>query len=159
MSAYGSVVGFKAWADARGHVYAAYSDTLIAQALLRASEYIDAQFVGLFPGERANGRDQDREWPRSDAYDRDGSLISSTAVPPEIENATYEGALRELAQAGSLAPDVRPGGGVVTRVKAGSTEVEFANTGATRASFSAIRNALVPILLAGSGMMGRITRA
>lgn len=158
MSAYGSTAGYKAWADARGYTYAGFTDAQIDAARLRASDYIDGQFKRLFPGERANGRDQDREWPRSDAYDREGSLIPSTTVPVEIENATYEGTRRELAQADSLAPDIRPGGGVVTRVKAGSTEVEFANTGSSQPSFTAIRNALAPLILAGAGM-GSVTRA
>lgn len=156
--AYSTATAFKAWADASGYSYAGKTDAEILQALVRASRYIDGRFVGRFPGYRTDGRDQVREWPRYDAYDRNGSLIGSAEIPREIIEATHEGARRELAASGSLSPDIKPGGGVVTRLKAGETEVEFANTGATQATITSIDNALASLLTGGRGI-GALTRA
>lgn len=158
MTAYGTDAGYKAWADARGVAYGAYTDAQIAAARLRASEFIDAEYGASFPGLKTSGRSQDRAWPRSGAYDIEGYSIASTVVPDEIVNATYEGTKRELASAGSLAPDVKAGGGVVTRVKAGSTEVEFANNGATSATFKAIRQALSTLIRIRSAYSGTVVR-
>ena len=156
MAAYGSATLYKAWADARGYTYG--SDALINTALLRASEYVDAKYGDAFEGLKAGGRDQERQWPRSGACDREGYGFTSTEVPQALLNAVYEAAKRELASTGSLAPDVKAGGGVATRVKAGSVEVEFANTGTTYPSFPAIDAALSSLLIVRSPYSGRVVR-
>lgn len=78
-------------------------------ALRRATQWIDATYRLRFPGYRTSGRDQALEWPRTNAWDAAGESIATDEIPTEIKNATAEAAVRELASAGSLSPDVTPG--------------------------------------------------
>lgn len=156
---YGAVAGYKTWADARGVSYAASTDDQIGDALLRASEYIDAAYLGVWPGVKTSGRSQERQWPRAGVWDAAGYPVDADAVPTEVENATYEGANRELTTTGSLAVDVKPGGGVIRRVKAGSVEVEYQANAATQTTFTRIDQALAPLIGAQSGYSGRSSRA
>lgn len=104
---YGTVAGADAYHLARGNTaWAAGTDANKLSALYRASEYIDGTYRGRFSGYRTEGRDQTLEWPRTNATDIEGNFIATTTIPTEIVNATYEGALRELAETGALAPDV-----------------------------------------------------
>ena len=155
---YGSDAGFKAWADARAVSYAGKTDDDIAAARLRASEAIDGRYRARFEGQKTGGRAQDREWPRAGACDREGLGIASDVIPAEIENATYEGTVRELASAGSLSPDIQAGAKVLKRVKAGSTELEYALQGTTTATFQRIDQALAPLIGAVSRYSGRVAR-
>lgn len=159
MTAYGSTDGYKAWADARGVAYADKTDDEIDQARLRASEYVDAAYRDSFDGVRTEGRAQDREWPRTGACDREGNPLPGDAVPDEIDNATYEGTKRELASPGSLNPDIKPGGGVVRRVKAGSVEVEYQTDASLTKTFQAIEQALGSLLVMRSRYSGTTARA
>lgn len=154
---YGTVAGYKAWADDRGTSYSGKSDTQIEQALVRASEYIDGAYS--FQGLKADGRSQERQWPRAWAMDAEGYGIASDAIPVEVVNATYEGTVRELVAAGALNKDVKPGGGVVRRVRAGSTEVEFQSNAATETTFTRIDQALAPLIGARSRYSGSASRA
>jgi hypothetical protein len=52
-------------------------------------------------GEALRGRDQTTAWPRRDAWDYNGDLV--TGVPPEVKEAANEYGLRALSAA--LAPD------------------------------------------------------
>lgn len=56
-------------------------------------------------GTKAGGRSQEEEWPRDNAKDTEGNDIPNDEVPREAEYATYEAALRELVNPGSLSPD------------------------------------------------------
>lgn len=108
---YGTYAGFKAYHDARLNGYTD-NQAAIEAALLRASEYVDYRYSTRFPGEKTGARDQDREWPRisnviSIVQDIYYNEISSTVIPSEIENATYEIALREQVTPGVMHPDVR----------------------------------------------------
>lgn len=78
-------------------------------ALVRATAWIDATYRSRFPGKRASGRDQALEWPRAEAKDAEGEDIGTDEIPQEIEDATAEAAIREIASPGSLSPDVTPG--------------------------------------------------
>ena len=159
MAGYGTTVGYKAWADARGVTYSAYTDTQIDQARERASDYIDGSYRSQFPGTKTDGREQAREWPRENAYDREGLSIDSDETPVEIENATYEGTKRELASPYTLVPDLKAGGGVLKRVKAGSVEVEYDNDGTVTTTFEAIAQALGSLLVVRSRYSGVAVRA
>lgn len=156
---YGSTAGFRAFADKRGLSYAGKTAEQMRQALYRASEYVDSAYRSQFPGVKTGGRAQVREWPRAGAVDREGLGIDSDEAPDEIENATYEGAIRELASPGSLSPDIKAGGGVVSRVKAGSVEVEFATDGSLVKTFQAIERALGSLLVMRSRYSGTTARA
>jgi len=132
------------------------------QALLRASEYIDYHFRSSFPGYKTGLRTQTREWPRAWAFDIEHNSIDDDEVPIEVERATYEAALRELATPGSLLPDVTPRD-QVKREKVGPIEVEY-NTpptaGASMPILTIVRGILAPILTgpAMSSVVGKAVR-
>lgn len=72
--------------------------------IIRASEYVDKRFGIRFVGLRST-KDQGLEWPRDDAFDLDGYLLSSVdEVPRNLKKAVAEYALRALI-CGVLAPD------------------------------------------------------
>jgi hypothetical protein len=74
------------------------------QAIVRASDYIDKRFGRRFRGLR-NTKEQGLEWPRTDAFDDDGFLLSGAdALPRQLLKACAEYALR-AAVCGILAPD------------------------------------------------------
>lgn len=103
---YGTLAASKTYHAARTNPeWAAASDADLLAALLIASEWIDARYRSKFPGVQYAGRSQVRAWPRSGAVDVDGWSVDPLTVPPEIENATYEAALREIITPGSLSVD------------------------------------------------------
>src|SRR5262245_49728437 len=116
--------GNSAWA-------AAASDAIRTAALVRGTQYIDGRYSGRWPGTRTDGRDQPLAWPRTDAEDIEGNEIDEDEVPIEVEHATYEAALRELATPGSLSPDYTASERVV-REKVDVLEVQYSdrNSGA-----------------------------
>lgn len=108
MANYGTVVAYKAYHTERGTVIGSHSDPAILEALLVASEWIDAKYRSLFPGLKIGMRDQVREWPRSGALDYYGYAVSSLVVPVEIEYSVYEAALIHLTGAKALSVDWTP---------------------------------------------------
>jgi hypothetical protein len=73
-------------------------------AIVRATSYIDKRFGRRFVGVRAT-KGQGLEWPRLNAFDQDGFLLSDVdAIPRQLLKATAEYALR-AAVCGILAPD------------------------------------------------------
>ncbi len=106
--------------DANAYVSEAYADThhadrnntawatfLTAEkeaAIIRASDYLDKRFASRFVGVRKT-KSQGLEWPRVNAFDQDGYLLSGVDdIPRQIEKATAEYALRAV-MCGVLAPD------------------------------------------------------
>jgi hypothetical protein len=129
---YGSVAGADAYHEARGNTAWTGTDEQKEAALTRASAYIDGlgtqvpitQCVQVFPGKKVGGRSQTLQWPRSGAVDSEGDAIDPASVPIEVEQATYEAALRELVKPGSLNPDY-VSTSAVKRAKVGPLETEF----------------------------------
>lgn len=127
MSKYGNVTDADAYHLERGN--GVWSDATTEQknaALLVASEWIDDRFGGQFPGYRTGLREQVREWPRTNAVDMYGYSIGSGSVPSEIERATYEVALREIASAGQLFKDWTPGKEKLSVAVSGAVSVTYA---------------------------------
>lgn len=112
------------YCEDRAITLASSDDDAIEAALVRATAAIDGGYRMAFPGYRASARDQALEWPRLAAYDYEGILIDGTSVPPEVKQATCETAIRELADPGSMTPDLERGG-FIRRMKAGSVEIEY----------------------------------
>lgn len=81
-------------------------DTLKENAIRRASTWITEAF--RWKGAPVNGRTQALGWPRAYVIDREGYSVASNAVPDEIQRATAEVALRELATVGAMTPDFTP---------------------------------------------------
>lgn len=131
---YGTLADSKTYHAERGNTaWAAGADADLTIALLRGAEYVDNAYATQFPGYKTGYRDQVREWPRTDAADRDGNAIATDEIPDEVINATYEAALRELATPGSLRPDfvssqqvksVRVEGAVSREFFAGDTGID-----------------------------------
>ncbi|WP_370599560.1 DnaT-like ssDNA-binding protein [Pseudomonas nitroreducens] len=129
---YGTVAGADAYHQARGNAAWTGTDEAKTAALTRASAYIDGlgtqmpvtQCVLVFPGKKVGGRGQALQWPRTGAVDREGDPIDAGSVPTEVEQATYEAALRELVKPGSLNPDY-VATTAVKRAKVGPLETEF----------------------------------
>jgi len=102
-------------------------------ALIRATDYIDGRYrillrsgrwASMFPGVRTAGRGQPNEWPRTRAIDNEGAPIPADEVPVEVVQASYEAALRELANPGSLSPDY-VASEAVSKEKVGPIEVTY----------------------------------
>lgn len=88
--------GNTAWDD--------FTDSEQQQAIIRASDYIDQRFGIRFVGLRKT-KSQGNEWPRLDAFDADGYLLSGPdALPRQLLKACAEYALR-AALYQTLAPD------------------------------------------------------
>lgn len=142
---YGTEADFDAYCEARGITPA---DGDVEPALLRASVWIDGMFRSRFSGTRTEGRDQVRQWPRTGATDVDDEDIADDEVPVEVEQATYEAALRELTRPGSLTPDY-VASTQVKRKKVGPIEVEYRDAygaDAVRPCVSVVEDILAPLL-------------
>ncbi|WP_414461816.1 DnaT-like ssDNA-binding protein [Hyphomicrobium sp. DY-1] len=107
---YGTIEQASAYHDARGNAAWAAADSspdsARLAALVRASTWLDGRFGAKYPGKKTGGRSQLLGWPRSCARDVEGNAIADDEVPVEVLSATYEAALRELADPGSLSPDL-----------------------------------------------------
>lgn len=110
MNYYGTVDGFFEYCDALGYDLGDLNpspspDLEVESILRRGSVYIDGMYRDRFSGKRTQGREQDREWPRTGATDASNTPLSSSEVPVEVTHATYEAALREHDSPGYLLPD------------------------------------------------------
>ena len=159
---YGTVAAADAYHAARANATWTGEDVAKQAALLRASVYIDGRYrkllasgvwQSLFPGVKTEGRGQAREWPRTGAEDYEGHAIPSDQVPVEVEQATYEAALRELVEPGSLSPDF-VAASTVKRQKVGPIEEEFSvaagadGAASVRPVISIIDEMIAPVLVA-----------
>lgn len=89
---YVTVAAFKAYCDARGMSYAAYTDAQIEVALRKGTDYLDSKW--RFKGTRSSS-DQALAFPRTDLTDLDGYEI--TGLPARLKNAECELAFRALS--------------------------------------------------------------
>lgn len=121
---YVSVADCETYCDARGLTFSGAATADKEAALRRATASIDAMYRSRFPGQRRQYRNQALEWPRTGAVDANGIVVSYDSIPVEIEMATYEAAVRELAEAGSMLPDLERGGAIKS-ISAGSVSIEY----------------------------------
>lgn len=75
-----------------------------AESLLESTQFLDLRFGAKLEGIRRT-KDQRLSWPRSGLSDRDGYSISDTSLPRNLQEACYEGALRNLTDTDGLIPD------------------------------------------------------
>jgi hypothetical protein len=81
-----------------------FTDPEALAGIIRASEYVDKRFAIRFVGSRFR-KGQGLEWPRLNAFDLDGFLLSGDlSIPTQLKKAVAEYALRALI-CGVLAPD------------------------------------------------------
>ena len=104
-------------------------------AARRATAAIDGTYGARFIGVPASGQ-QALEWPRKDAWYR-GEELPDDSIPPKIVEAMCEAAIRELANPGSMSPDLKRGG-KIKAVGAGSARVEFADGAPATTVFQSI---------------------
>lgn len=105
-----------------------YTEDQKTAARLRASEYIDGTYRLWFDGYKTDGRSQDREWPRTDAYVWSQDVwvaFAADEVPLEILQATYEAALYEAAETGYLTPVNVPSSNKKSVSVSGAVSVEY----------------------------------
>lgn len=129
MDYYGSVDGFKAYHLKRNNeIPATMDDEDIESALTVASEWIDHSYGNLFVGTKTGGFLQERQWPRISATVIQGRSIytyPTDAIPFQVEYATYEAALRQAVNPGSLQADFTPGKYKSVTIE-GAVSVEYA---------------------------------
>lgn len=161
-SFYGSVNGFNAYCIERGITPANDDNSVIQSGLIIASEWLDAIYRSSFPGLKVGQRSQEREWPRTGAQDIYGYSVASDAVPREIEYATYEATLRQIATPGCLSIDYTPPKYKQASVS-GAVSVtysSFDNVRDAQIKFQKIDEHLAPILRTNrdSGLVGSAAR-
>lgn len=116
-------------------------------ALREASAFIDSSWGPRFRGV-PRGTVQGLLFPRTDALDDAGYPLPG--LPEELKRATAELAARALSA--TLTPDIKAGGGVLKRVKAGSVEVEYDNnSGRVEKTYPAIERMLSGLLVPAAG--------
>lgn len=118
-----------------------------AAALIYATAHIDGRynFVGS-----VQVLTQSLKWPRLDAYDDEGRLEASGAVPTRIEYATAELALLHLSTALN---STHSRGGQVTREKVGSLEVSYADGAPAEVQTPHVTRILSGLLSTGLGVV------
>lgn len=108
MEHYGTSSGFIAYCNERGIHIPNNNPTVISENLLVGSEWLDAVYRSSFPGVKVGGREQIREWSRKNAVDVYGNLIPSNEIPREVIYASYEAAIQNMVQPGSLSLNYTP---------------------------------------------------
>lgn len=123
---YGTFANATAYFAARG-LTGFPTDLSAGNALLfRASEALDAHY--RWKGQLTDDA-QAAAWPRKNVTDCEGRKVDSVTVPSAVTTATYELALLIGRNAAELAGQSTTG--AYKKVKAGSVEVEFRDTGDT----------------------------
>jgi hypothetical protein len=142
---YISVADAETYCTARGLTFATGTTDNKEAALRRATVALDAMYRTRFPGYRTNARSQVFEWPRQAAFDMEENVIASNEIPIEVKNAVCEMAVRELAEAGSMMPDLERGGHIQS-LRAGSVGIEFGNNALATTTFQLIDGILASLL-------------
>lgn len=140
---------------------AAATTALKEEALRRASSYLDDSYG--WKGRPVNGRDQGLAWPRTGVADGEGYSVASNVVPDEVERATAEIALRELAEPGAMTPDYVPSDRVKSeKIGPLSFEYDLSRTDAesARPILLIVRDLIGGLLVTGTGsrLAGTATR-
>lgn len=112
-------------------------------AARRATAALDGTYGPRFIGVPASPQ-QALEWPRSDAWYR-GEELPDDTIPQKIVEAVAEAAIRELANPGSMSPDLKRGG-KIKAVGAGSARVEFMDGAPAGTSFTKIDGLLTGLV-------------
>lgn len=128
MAGYGTDQGLTDWLSDNGYVL---PDGAPAAAVLRqrGSTYVDSVYGPRFSGYPTGGTEQERSWPRTDAYAY-GSALATTLIPNAVINASYRAAYAEAVNPGSLNIIVIANERL-KRAKAAAVEVEFVEKGDT----------------------------
>lgn len=144
--AYGSDLGFTSYVTERGYTVPAGS---IPAARERGSMYIDALYGPRFSGTPIDGIEQINAFPRENSEDIWGNEV--IGIPTRVIYASYESALLELANPGSLAI-LTSENERIKSIKAGSVAITYADATAYSTisgaypMFTTIEGLLYPLL-------------
>lgn len=161
---YGTRTEADAYHSERGNAAWALATTTVRDAaLILASEWIDGKYRASFPGWKTGLRAQEREWPRTGAYDRERHDIATTEIPIEAKNATYEAALREVTTPGSLLTDYTMGKRISSVTVVGAVSVQYEGLSSAldlQLSIPVVDRILAPILTGAvaSSLVGQFVR-
>jgi hypothetical protein len=148
---YVSVEQANTYFSLRGTVAWTGTEEVKEQALRKATDYLEQMYRDRWDGTRINGT-QALSWPRVNAY-RDGFLVSSNTVPPEVRIATAELALRSFTE--PLLPDIDRITAPISSASLGELSVSYdtSQTGvvAGRKIFASVDHVLSPLLTSGVG--------
>lgn len=165
-TSYGDLTGATDYHAAHGNAaWSAATSDQQQQALLIASEWIDAQFGDQFAGYPTGKIDQERAWPRTNAYDVYGRVYADDEIPARVAQATYEVALRQVQSAGSLFKDFTPASYIKQLSVDGAVSLTYAGASGladVQVAIPAVGPILKPLLVdssAGSAYFGRSVRA
>ncbi len=134
--AYHALRGNSAWA--------AGSDANQQYAIIRATQAVDSIYKGKWKGTPTEYGTQELEWPRQDV-EVNGVELDDDLIPTSLKKAVCEAALRELASANSMTPDLDRGG-EIKRVKADTVEVEYMDGANSTTTFTAIDGLLADLV-------------
>lgn len=147
-----SLETFKTYCDDRGKDYSAYSDTLLNQAIIRASAFLVNAFV--WAGNKVNRRDQKMAFPRYGVQDREGWFLTLDEIPHEYTDACCELTFAEAVTPGTLTPSVIPSDQVRVE-QIGPIRVEYASLFNSpedaRPVLTIVQDLLWPFLGVGAG--------
>lgn len=113
-------------------------------AIIRATQAIDSIYKGKWKGTPTEYGTQELEWPRS-GVSVGANTLDNDLIPTALKKAVCEAALRELASANSLTPDLERGG-EIKRVKADTVEVEYMDGASSITTFTAIDGLLTDLV-------------
>lgn len=108
--------------------------------ILKSMRFIESfDFVGT-----KNQTENNLQWPRDDAYERNGLLIDSSTIPANIKNAVCEGVILEATSSGILQPSLSRQG--LKSEKYGDVKFEYFSSGRVNPSFLTISGLLVGLV-------------
>jgi len=125
------------------------------KALRLATQYVDARYNGRWRGFQATST-QALAWPRMSAYDNEGYIYDSDAVPQRLADAVSELALRVIDGDTLFEDQSKPGVIKTKSVRAGpiSRTIEYMGGMNQAKKYPLIEALLAPLILA-SGVLER----
>jgi hypothetical protein len=146
-NSYADIVTIDAYHTALGATTWTGDDTAKEQAVIRAMRWLESNnFVGV-KGAYTNAL----EWPRNDAYSRNGYLIPDNEIPTSLKESLAEAALIELVTPNSLSPTIT--GRNVKKKVVGPLETEYFQSASSTAIYSTIEARLMPLLRLSNQVM------
>lgn len=127
-------------------------------AIRDATRYLDQRYGERWLGYRAN-ETQRLDWPRIGVEDRDGYVVSSTALPNDLVEATAQLSILSVVETNGLWPNLSTPGRIKRKKsKAGPVEqdIEYVGGASQTKRFPRV-DALVSSLIDSGGSM--LTRA
>lgn len=123
--------------DRGNSAWAAATTAAKQAALITATQYLDGRYRGRWTGRRTLLA-QALAWPRYNAYDADGFVLSAV-VPTQVARATAEAALYALSN--DLTPELDRGG-AVSREKVGPIEISYQDAAPARTRLTVVDDLL-----------------